>query len=58
MESKIQEIYNNLKRTYETMSDKRVISSSNPMFHHPRASKRMIKRKMDEIENKYKLNNK
>ena len=52
---KVLEIYNNLQNTYNNMSDRHVLVSDNSMFKPARASKAMIKRKMDEIKRKYNL---
>ena len=52
---KVLEIYNNLLRTYQTMSERKVLISKNKMFQPTRASKAMIKRKIDDMRKKYKL---
>jgi len=52
---KVEEILKNLEQTYNNMSESKSLISDNPMFKPTRASKAMIKRKIEQMKKKYNL---
>ena len=58
MDDKVLEVYKNLLHTYKTMTERKRLVSDVAIFSPTRVSKKHIKRKITELERKYKLNNK
>ena len=58
MDDKVLEVYKNLLHTYKTMTERKTLVSDVTIFRPTRVSKKDIKRKITELERKYKLNNK